>query len=207
MSFDNEIQAYNAGTMKFFELSEGAREELQKQWRLQRLGWDPDFTIRVAGVTMTSPGMVPGHRQAVLAKIQNMFNQQSAPAVRLTPQPSNPYDKFAVQVEIATVQDSFGNWTCFEDVGFLPRGQCQKCGEALTGKTFDNALDCPECGNQLRTAPGIDFIDPKTNFNKYYLDLASQGKVAYAADAVLSNSKTGKGGKINFGLRIAFKLK
>lgn len=204
MNVQEEINAYNNDELQLYELSPEARRIATTKTEPQRFGWTPSFYARAAGVTMPSKGKPKGYRQSVLAEAEKLCTPDSTPGIKLVPEPTNPYDKYAVKVFVATTRDSFGVYQCFEDVGFLSRGRCPHCGRALTGKTFDNAIDCPDCKGVVRKADGT-FHNETVEFNKYILSKLADNKVEIAVDAVVFNAPVGAP-KRTLGLSMAFKI-
>ena len=154
MNVQEEINAYNNDELQLYELSPEARRIVTTKTEPQRFGWEPSFYARAAGVTMPSEGKPRGYRQSVLAEAEKVCTPTSTPAIKLVPEPTNKWDKYAVKILVSTVSDAFQQPQCFEDVGFLSRGRCPHCGRALTGKTFDNAVNCPDCKGVIRNADG-----------------------------------------------------
>lgn len=204
MNVQDEINAYNNDELQLYELSPEARRIATTKTEPQRFGWQPTFYSRAAGVTMQSEGKPKGFRQSILAEAEKLCTPDSTPAIKLVPEPNNKFDRFAVKIFVATTRDSFGQYQCFEDAGYLSRGRCPHCGRTLTGKTFDNAVECPDCKGVIRHEDG-SFYDSTVEFNRYILSKMSEGKLKVAVDSIVSNKPEGAP-KRTLGLSMAFKI-
>jgi hypothetical protein len=202
MQVDEEVNAYRNGNLELYELSPEARGIIIKEDEgTERFGWEPNLYVQAAGVTMPAKGKPKGYRQEILSKVELLCSPNSSPAVRLIPDPNNPYDKYAVEVHVATSKNG-STYGDFENAGFLPRGRCPHCGRALTGKTFDNSHECPTCHGPLRSSDG-SILDSKTEFNRYILQKMEENKVKVSVDKVVANAPMGAS-KRTMGLTLAF---
>jgi len=194
LSVQEEIDKYNRKELRLYELSPDARAIVTNSSEQDRLGFTPDFVFRAAGTSMEK------QRQTSLAAVQKLVAPNEVPPMQFEPEPTNPYDQHALKILVATARDSSGRYTCFEEIGYVPRGQCPNCGKSLTGKTFDTADHCPGCKAPLRTADG-QFIDPKTHLNVYIGKLYREGRIKFSVESVTSAP-----GKPTLGLAVAIKV-
>jgi hypothetical protein len=202
MDLSQEVAAYKAGDLELYELSPEARKAVIEEDSYGKFGWKPTLFVRAAGTTMPVQGKPKGWRQSVLEKIEDICTPDFSPSILLVPEPSNPYDEYAVKIFASTSKVKTDDYNAMEDVGFLPRGRCPGCGRTITGKTFDNASECPDCHTPLRDEWGQP-IENSYFFNKFILDKMSQNKVKYAIDFVTANGPKGRA-KRTLGLSLAF---
>lgn len=154
----------------------------------KRLGFETRdgkaFLVHVSGVSF---------RQDSLKKAMRFCTFDRTPPVQLVPEPTNPYDEFAVQVLIGTTVDELtGEWT-FEQAGFLPKKRCPVCTASLPGKMATKQV-CPECDAEIGV--GSDLADFSV-VNAWVLKAMEQGLIVAAG---VDNVTTPPEGIGNFGL-------
>lgn len=199
MSPAEEIARFNQGLLNWTQLSPAARDLVKKDWLLDRLGWEPDYIIRVSGVKA-------GGRQGILAKTKRLItNPRVKIPVRLHHEDNNPHDKAAIAVGIPTVQDGFGDFGAWERAGYIPRGHCPACGRTLTGPILDANDSCPSCKAPLfvKVAGVRTPLDPIVELNKFLLPFLKEGRLKVGLDNIMADPQNPT---LGMGLSIGLKI-
>jgi len=112
--------------------------------------------------------------------------------LQLVPEPNNDYDKFAVKVMAAVEVDSAFRPTCMQQVGYVPKRWCSKCGEFMMVR--DRAKDvCTNCGAKN--------TEPSSYLNQYLIEQFGQKSISIATFVVWA----GRGmvvGNSSYGMRV-----
>lgn len=150
----------------------------------------PRLTFPVTGSTFEG-------RQAHMIRACTMFDLKKELSnynggLQLVPEPDNQYDKFAVKVLAATEYDSNANLTNMQQVGYVPKRWCPKCGEFMMVR---------DRGKDMCTNCGAHNTGPDSILNQYIVENFAQKSIPIATFVTW----VGRGmivGNSSFGMRI-----
>jgi Zn ribbon nucleic-acid-binding protein len=155
-----------------------------------KFGFRPNAYCNVAGVVAGGQD-----RQDVLRAAEVFAGNQATltldnGGLRLVPDPSNPYDRYAIKVLLATKLDYAGKPTDLQAAGFIPRAACPVCWTSWGGKRAD-ALNCVKCGAEM----------PPMKFNEFLSQAIADGREVRAGVDWISD-----GSKGSYGCRLALEI-
>jgi hypothetical protein len=126
-------------------------EEEKQELRRKKLGFEPMLFCNVAGVVAGGHG-----RQTILERAAKFVTSTNSltcfnKGVWLIRDPNNNWDKFAIEVWLATGRVG-AQYTHHEKVGFIPKRACVSCGKSWGGDRSE-VLSCPYCQTSLENEP------------------------------------------------------